>query len=172
MLMFKNVVFAVVCSLTLLLGGCEEESTASIPAPVWLELPCDIEEVTTWTVTDSTNPSSIRESTTTRTDLIAVIPADPATVRVRVLRDQSDPCASAPNCVVSRDTRLSPEHKFVYFSAGTDTVTGTDSGETRVTCSVTHASTISIYAPGQPSVTSSLPETRQVFAEGGDYLTH
>ncbi len=167
--MLKNV-FAVVCSVALLLGGCEEEGSVPVEA-VWAPLECDVEEVTVWTVTDASDPVRIREITTTRTDTVAVVLGDPAGVTVRTLRDQAGLCASLPdNCVVTRDTLLSPEEKYVYFTAGTDTVTGIDTVSTRVTCATEHSSVTSVYAPGQPSITTTGPTVRQVFAEGGEVL--
>lgn len=166
--MFKNIVFVVVCAMALLVG-CEEDVPVS--EAVWVPLACDIEEVTVWTVTDTSDPVRIREITTTRTDTVAVIHNDAASVVVRTLQDQASPCASTPdNCVVRRDTRLSPEDVYVYYVAGTRTVTGIDAVSTRVACATEHSSVVHTYVPGQPSVVTNVPPTRQVFAEGGDVL--
>lgn len=167
--MFKNVVFAVACSLTLLLGGCEEEGGGTAGA-TWEPLACDVEETLTSTRTEEIR-GTLRATETTYTSFVTVVDADPSEVLVRVSKDLPDPCAGIEFCTVDVDTRVVPDGYYDYYAPGQPAIVGTVDGQTRVLCSHTTSLTIRILDENHDVIEVHTPEPFTVIvAEGGDVL--
>lgn len=151
------------------LAACDTEPPMEAPF-MWQPLPCDVVEEVTYTVVDDADPNRLRTMTTTRSTVISIVDADPVNVVARVLRPERSPCSSVEACGIVHDTRISPDGRHVYFGAGTDVVTGLDSGETRVVCSETNASHITIQRPNMPLEEYDPAPVTELRAEAGDYV--
>lgn len=151
------------------LAACDQAPPMEAPY-VWQPLPCDTVEEVVYVVTDDADPDRLRTVTTTRSTVVSIVDAEPVSVVARVMRPERSPCSSVEGCGVVRDTSLSPDGRHVYFAAGTDVVTGLDTGETRVVCSVTHESRVTIQRPGVPIEDYEPAPTTELRAEGGEYV--
>lgn len=165
--MFKNVVFAVVCSLTLLLGGCEEEGEEGA---TWLPLECDVEETLTYTRTDEVR-GSVREITTTYVSFSAIVDEPAESLLVRVRAPSPNPCAGDITCHVTVDSRVTGEGYYDYLEQGAPTVVGLPDGRARVLCAHTTEVVFRILDENGATVETHRPEATTVLvAEDGDYL--